>query len=256
VRSSIATAANSMRSATDLAALEGVGYDIWVAMDTEEVDGWRFRFAHGLTKRGNSVWPNGAGGLALDTKLEAAERWYAERGAPAIFHVSPAAQPASLAETLGERGYEDVGARTSVETAMLESITSLATHGDVHLSEELDDEWIAIWAESRGFDRLDVARSLLTGSPGRTAFARIDDVAVGRGVARAGWLGVTSMATLPRARGRGHARATLGALARWARAAGCTRALLQVDTTAAPARRLYARAGFAPRYEYRYLVST
>jgi GNAT superfamily N-acetyltransferase len=85
---------------------------------------------------------------------------------------------------------------------------------------------------------------------------RVGDVAVGRGVSYDGWLGITSMATLPHARRHGHACAILGELARWAHAAGCTDALLQVDTTAEAARRLDARAGFLPQYEYRYLVRT
>jgi len=127
--------------------------------------------------------------------------------------------------------------------------------GDADLSEELDDEWVAFWARTREFDRLDVARALLTGSPGLTAFARVGDVAIGRGVALDGWLGVTSMVTVPTARRRGYGRAILAALVAWGCAAGCTRGLLQVDTTNVAARSLYAQFGFRPSHEYRYLVA-
>jgi GNAT superfamily N-acetyltransferase len=109
--------------------------------------------------------------------------------------------------------------------------------------------------ESRGFDRLDVARHLLTGSKGRAAFARIGGVAVGRGVAVDGWLGITSMVTVPHARRGGHARAIVGALVAWARERGCTQALLQVESTNAPARALYAEFGFRLSHEYRYVVA-
>jgi hypothetical protein len=159
-----------MRSATELATLERVGYDLWIAAETEELDGWRLRFAHGLTKRGNSVWPNGDGGARTrEEKLDAVERWYAERGAPAMFQVSPAAQPATLEAAPRERGYENVGTPASVETARVEPITLLAAGANVRLGEDLDDGWTAVCAASRGFERLDVARSLLSGSPGRTA---------------------------------------------------------------------------------------
>jgi GNAT superfamily N-acetyltransferase len=120
--------------------------------------------------------------------------------------------------------------------------------------EELDDTWLELWTGGREFEDLAVARALVTGSPGRTAFARVGEVAIGRGVAVDGWLGVTSMYTVPGARGRGHGSAVLRALVAWARAAGCTRGLLQVDSTAGPALALYAREGFRPAYRYRYVV--
>ena len=62
------------------------------------------------------------------------------------------------------------------------------------------------------------------------------------------------MVTVPEARRRGHARAIVHSLARWAIERGCTRAMLQVDSTNVAARRLYASAGFAPHHEYRYLI--
>jgi hypothetical protein len=38
-----------MPSAAEVRALEEVGYDIWVAPEVEELDGWRLRYAGGLT---------------------------------------------------------------------------------------------------------------------------------------------------------------------------------------------------------------
>ena len=60
------------------------------------------------------------------------------------------------------------------------------------------------------------------------------------------------MVTVPDARRRGHARAIVHALARWAAARGCTHTMLQVESTNAPARTLYASAGFVPHHEYHY----
>ena len=238
--------------AADVFTLERVGYDIWIAPEVEELDGWRLRFAHGLTKRGNSAWPNADGELPLAEKIYAVEDWYRRRGLPATFHVSPAARPAELEAELERRSYRDQAPATSVETAPL---TPLSSGGDdVELLDEPDDDWIAIWTESRGFGRPDVAHRLLTGSDGPAAFARVGDVAVGRGVAVDGWLGITSMVTIPAARCRGHARAILGAIARWALAHGCERALIQVESTNEPARRLYSNAGFRSHYEYRYMT--
>ncbi len=242
-----------MRSATDLARLEEIGYDVWRAPVVEELGGWRLRFAHGLTGRANSVWTAGDdGSLPLGEKVERAEAFYGDRGLAPRFQLTDASRPAELERLLGDRGYAQPVPAVSVETAELPNV---ADPGGVDIREELDDAWLELWAGTRGFERPDVARALLTGSPGRTAFARVDDVAVGRGVAVDGWLGITSMATLPAARRRGHGRALLVALVAWGRAHGCTHGLLQVDETNEPARALYAQFGFRRSHAYRYLVA-
>jgi GNAT superfamily N-acetyltransferase len=240
-----------MPSAIEVLALEQVAYDVWRAPEAEELDGWRLRFAHGLTGRANSVWPNGYGVLPLAEKIGRVEAWYARRGLPARFQLTDAARPVQLAGTLEARGYRQPAPSVSVETAVLaETATARAD-----VSEELDDQWLALWAGSRRFDDLGVARALLLGSPGQTAFARIGEVAIGRGVAFGGWLGITSMVTVPEARRHGHGREILAALVAWARDRGCTHALLQVESTNAPARALYAEYGFRPSHEYRYVVA-
>ena len=242
-----------MRSRADVGELEEVAYDLWRAPVVEELDGWRLRFAHGLTGRANSVWPNRGGDLPLAEKVDRAEAWYARRGMPARFQVTDAAE-VGLEEALGACGYEQSGAAVSVETADLDDVL-VGTEGDAAIGSEPDEGWLSLWAGSRGFERLDVVRALLTGSPGRSALARIDDAAAGRAVVLGDWLGVTSMVTAPHARRRGHARAILHALAVWGAEEGATRAVLQVEEHNAAARALYGQAGFTQSHAYRYLVS-
>ena len=242
-----------MRSATDLARLERIGYDVWRAPVVEELAGWRLRYAHGLTSRANSAWTAADdGSLALDEKVERAEGFYRSNGLAPRFQLTDASRPVELEALLERRGYTQPAPAVSVETAELGEV---ADPGGVDVREDLDDGWLALWAGSREFDDLGVARTLLTGSPGRTAFARIDDVAVGRAVVVDGWLGITSMATLPAARRRGHARGMLEALVAWGRTHGATHGLLQVDETNDPARALYAQFGFRASHAYRYLVA-
>jgi GNAT superfamily N-acetyltransferase len=229
--------------------LEAIAYEVWRAPEVVELDGWRLRYAHGFTGRANSVWPNGEGTMPLDEKLDHVESWYRERSLPPMFQLTEAAKPRGLDDALAARGYERRGGPMSVQTASLEDVVA-RTHGDATVSEHLDDDWVALWADTRGFDRLDVVRALL--AAGRAVFARVDDVAIGRGVAVGEWLGITSMVTLPRARRRGHGRAILHALARWATTCGCTRAILQVEHGNTPAAGLYASAGFVPHHDYHY----
>jgi len=230
--------------------LEAVAYDFWRAPEVAELDGWRLRFAHGVTGRANSVWPNGPGTLPLDEKIRRAEEWYRARGLPVLFQLTEAAQPAGLEEALVARGYEP-GSAVSVEVALLDDVLE-RSGGDAVVTNELDDSWIELWAGTRGFENHDVARAILT--RGDAAFARVGEVAVGRGVAVGEWLGITSMATLPEARRRGHARAIVHALARWAASRGCKHAMVQVDRSNDAALTLYASAGYRPHHEYRYRI--
>ena len=238
-----------MRSRTDTSELEAVAYELWLAPEVEKLDGWRLRFAHGLTGRANSIWPNGAGTLPLDEKIERAERWYRAHSAPVLFQITDAARPRELDARLAARGYTTRGASVSVQVAQLDEVVE-RTWGASELSEKLDDAWVALWVGTRAFERLDVARTLLDG--GRCAFARIGDAAVGRAVAVGEWLGITSMVTLPGARRRGFGRAILHTLARWGSAHGCRRALLQVEQGNAAAEALYASAGFVAHHDYHY----
>lgn len=229
--------------------LEAVAYEFWRPPEVEELDGWRLRFAHGITGRANSVWPNGDGTLPLDDKIDRAETWYRERRLATLFQLTDAARPAGLEEALVARGYEARGAPVSVEIASLEDVLA-RTSGDADVSTVFDDSWLELWAGSRGFANLDAARELITA--GEAAFASIGSAAVGRGVVTGSWLGITSMVTVPGARRRGYARSIVHALAQWASDHGCRHAMLQVESTNTPARRLYAAAGFVPHHEYHY----
>jgi GNAT superfamily N-acetyltransferase len=236
-----------MPSAAEIRALEDVGYAIWVSPEVEELDGWRLRHAHGLTGRANSVFPNALGALPLEEKVARVEAWYAARDQPPRFQLTDGSLPAGLAKTLHARGYEAAGSPVSVETSEL---PKLAADPRVELREELDDDWVELWSATRGSSDIATARALLTGSPGRTAFARVPGAAVGRAVVTGTWLGITSMVTLPDARRRGYARAIVESLIAWGRDAGATHGFLQTDS--AVARALYAQFGWREQYTYRY----
>jgi GNAT superfamily N-acetyltransferase len=238
---------SSTRFRTD--ELEAVAYDFWRAPEVVELDGWRLRFGQGVSGRANSVWPNGDGSLPLDEKIERTEAWYRSRGLFVLFQLTDAARPAGLEDALVARGYEQRVAPVSVQLALIGDVLA-RTHGDAELSTTLDDPWVKLWAGTRRFENLDAARAILT--DGTVVFARVGDVAVGRGSAVGEWLGITAMATLPEARRRGHARSIVHALAGWGASHGCQHAMVQVDSANEAAMALYGDAGFTPHHEYRY----
>jgi len=244
----------------EILAIERVAFEAWPAAEAQALGGWRLRFNHGVTSRGCSVWPGpGAADTPLAARIAAVERFYAERGAAASYQISPAADPPELDAALAARGYETT-VPVSVELSSAGAVAALAAPrgAEALCSDALSEEWFEISGRRGRFqgDAVAVYRALLERLHGRAGFALVraggEAVAVGLSVAAPPWAGVFSMLTLPAWRGKRLGEAVLGAIARWAQGRGASRLYLQVESDNAPARRLYARVGFAPRYEYRY----
>jgi ribosomal protein S18 acetylase RimI-like enzyme len=218
------------------------------AAEVTDAGGWWLRHAPGCSWWVGTVLAHGDGDLARG--ITAAEEFYAERGLPARFQVSPAS-PAGLDAALGERGYRLDG-RMSLRTAPIERI---AREADVTVAEASTDAWFATWHAVHGGDP-DAERALLDRIALPTAYASVvldgAVVAVGRAVLDTGVAGVFGMATLPAARGRGAAGAVLAGLAGWAADRGATGLYLQVEKDNAAALRVYDRAGFTEVCEYHY----
>jgi hypothetical protein len=129
---------------TDLArVLDAAGARASPALETEQLDGWWLRAAEGFTGRANSVLPVASGRMPLAAKLEAVERFYAARGLPAAYLVSPAAAPSDLDTVLAARGYR----RT---TAVLVQTAALDVSGADALPSRPDRRWLDTWAAGSG----------------------------------------------------------------------------------------------------------
>ena len=240
----------------EILAIERVAFDAWPAAEVRTLGGWRLRFDHGVTNRGSSVWPGpGASEQALEVRIAEVERFYAERGAAACYQLSAASDPPELDAALAARGYE-THSPVSVEVASTARVAALATPRDVEVlcADALDEAWFDVSGRRGRFhgEAVAVYRGLLERLAGRAGFARVSAEGEVVAVAAAPWAGVFSMLTLPAWRGRGLGEAVLGESARWARGRGASRLYLQVEADNASARRLYARAGFEPRYPYHY----
>ena len=255
-----------MTDTQTILTLETIAANAWPAAEIEECHGWRLRHTGGITRRANSVWPNGDDGSATTAaRLARAEAFYAERALPAIFQICDAMQPADLDTQLAERGY-GADAHTHVQTAslatMLERLPALRHYPafEVEVSEAFDPLWFDLYCQSeevsghaaamRGaiLQRIDALCGYVV------LRAHGEPAAVGLGVLEAGWLGVYCMATRPKFRRRGAASAILRTLAIWAQLYDGQNAYLQVMQRNAAAQALYARAGFATAYDYHYRI--
>ncbi|MBN9629984.1 MAG: GNAT family N-acetyltransferase [Actinobacteria bacterium] len=227
----------------------------WPALEAEQLGGWTLRASHGVTNRANSVLAS-AEMPDLDDAIGRAEVWYAERGLPAVFQVSPAS-PAGLATALGRRRYRE-HSQTDILVADRAAVAAVApSPSSIDVAEAPPPGWLDTWWEvdGRGGDReRDVVARILSGGPALYAWS--GDPAAPDAVARLAlvgeWGGLYALATLPRARRRGLARSLAGALAVAASDHDVEKLWLQVlvDNTAAHA--LYAELGFVRASGYAY----
>jgi ribosomal protein S18 acetylase RimI-like enzyme len=244
----------------EVLALERAAFEAWEAEEIVPLGPWRLRAMRGVTNRANSVWAGPgepAGGFAR--AIEAAEAFYAERGLPAIFQISPAAD-ARLDGLLAGRQYERFD-ETSFQTAQAARIAKLAARAGVRATCEasLGSEWFALSGERGRFHGREIAvyRAFLERVARRAGFASArceggELGAVGLTIVAPPLAGVFSMLTLPELRRRGLAEAVLGEIARFAISRGGARLYLQVEVANEAARALYARVGFDEAYRYHY----
>lgn len=247
-----------------LQALEEAAFVSWPAAEVGVLDGWRVRAAHGVTGRANSVWSQEIEGDAtLAQRIDAVERFYAERGLPSRFQMNAGARPAELDTALAARGYS-ADNPTLVQIAPMEAILQgtpplrSMPHIDIVIAEEFEQEWFELYEINEGEDpafatgraqilqRIDAPRAFLR--------ADIDGVpaAVALGVLHNGLLCISNVSTAAHFRRRGAASAMLRALAIWSRMYDGREAFLQVKANNEIALALYARAGFATAYNYHY----
>jgi GNAT superfamily N-acetyltransferase len=249
------------------AELEVCTVDSWPAREVLELDGWLLRFTRGFTHRANSVATSRFTGGDPDARIDAVEIEYRRRGLAPMFQVTPATAPASLQARLGLRGYRD-RARSSVCIAPVQALalppdgpSAGGVAAEVRLRPSPDDDFERlILATSKsdddGRERLDILGRIREPLACVVVRAGDVDVAAGTGVLSKPWVGINMMRTQAAHRRRGYARRVLAAIAGWAAAQGASAAYLGVECDNAPARSLYAKAGFTPLYDYQYWVTS
>jgi GNAT superfamily N-acetyltransferase len=244
----------------------------WPAEEQVPHGPWVIRATHGVTNRANSVFTAPSPAVAppsIDAAValvEGAEAFYARRGLPAVFHLSPATWPPTLDTVLTRRGYlihqpSEVWAadpRVVLGRTAPEAPTEGSPRGgsvEVLVAARADRAWMDFTYEAAGERR--AIHEAIVGrirNPGAFVSIRVrgEPIASGLGVSDTGWTGVFSMLTGPEHRRRGLASTVLHRLAGWAHARGDRGMYLQVLAANAAARRLYARLGFELAHTYHY----
>ncbi|MFC7915074.1 GNAT family N-acetyltransferase [Streptomyces sp. NPDC057386] len=224
----------------------------WQPVESERLGEWELRAAAGFTRRANSVLPLGDPGMPLDDALDAVQRWYGDRGLPPYVQTATGAEGTQelLCAELEKRGWtREVSAELWVGS--LAPVADRADAGDVVLSREADEAWLARY-QRKGVS--EVALRVLGSGPS-VWFATVPGVsgepaAIGRLVVDGRWAGFAAVEVDPALRRQGLATTVMAALARRALDEGASAAWLQVETDNDGARALYARLGFATHHTY------
>ncbi|MFC4146027.1 GNAT family N-acetyltransferase [Micromonospora mangrovi] len=243
-------------TAAAVVALELAADEAWPAPVQGRLGDWRLRSAEGWTGRANSALPVGDPDRPLPAALDAVERWYADRGQPALVN-TPLPLAAPVGAELDARGW---GARplTVVQTVALAGLpptpTDRAGLPPVELATAPSEAWLAVAAGRKG-GLPDAARHILT-AVDRVRFAQVyaggELLAIGRGTVTGDgrWLGLTLVEVAPQVRRQGLARRVIRSLVDWGAAEGATHAFLQVEQRNTPAVTLYRGLGFTTHHTY------
>ena len=235
--------------------VEAASLRAWPAVESEHLDGWELRCSNGFSKRANSVQPLGSSSRPLQDKIRDCEAWYAARGLPTAFRLTPFADP-ELEPLLEQLGYQFLD-RTEVLVAASSPETGRA---DVRLVELPIEEWLGIYRGMSGLNDggLSGMRAILEACRQPRLFAALErlpdrtPVGCGLSVLDGELLGIFDLVTHVLHRRRGHGAALVRGLISWGRGRGAKLAYLQVVKSNLAAAALYRKLGFTGAYEYWY----
>jgi GNAT superfamily N-acetyltransferase len=239
-------------------AMQQVAQRGWPPFETATLGDWELRWSDGVTGRANSVRVAGSPGTALGDALATIERWYAERGGPALLQI-PA--PSTYDDELEAAGWA-VARRTVLRTTSTSDLLARAdgpVPADVVVRRMDDPSAELLELVDPGLDPA-ALRRILTGPDERVhvEVRGTDGDLLGTGRASAAraesgrWAGVTSIATVPAARRRGIATLVMAELARWSLERDCPRTYLQSLGANEPAGALYEGLGMPVHHAYVY----
>lgn len=234
----------------------------WPAAETERLGEWVFRAAGGYTRRANSVQPHGDPGVPLDEAITRARTWFADRGLPCVFKMTPAAAPFGLDDALEAAGFlVDGHTRTMTRSLAGDAPSALAAAAESGVEFQSSGAATVEWHERfEAWNEVPPARSPLhrqiLDRVEHGAFGVIHENAelraCGLAVRDGDWVGLFDLVVDPAHRSRGLGTVLLQGLCAWGRGVGAGHTYLQVMDRNAGARRLYERLGFVDRYPYWY----
>ena len=230
----------------------------WPALHTLLYDGWVLRFANGVTRRSNSVYPIYKSTINIEEKIEFCEKLYSEKSLRTSYKMTENVYPSNLDKILDEHGY-DFNAETSVQTITIpQNLSSLPNY--IKLREEFSEEWIKRFVTFNDYDSkktdgyADIIQHIFLKHTFVDLIIDNNYVGCGLGVVEGKHLGIFDIVVNDDYRGKGYGRDIVVALLLWGKQNGAETAYLQVMLNNEPALNLYNKIGFREVYKYWYRV--
>lgn len=229
----------------------------WPALSTTTHHDWQARFAHGLSRRSNSVNPLSADAALNDADVQFFENLYRAQNLPLIFRV-PVLLDTDVDLVLSRSGFGREGECFVLHGALDGVATTPDTAVVIHAAPTR--EWFdaAHVMQARAPEHCPTYEAIVKAIALPAGFATLRDdgepVALAYGVLDGDLLCIESVVTSAAHRGKGHAKRLMGALLHWAKANGAAIACLQVEAANDAALALYRRTGLDVelyRYHYR-----
>ncbi len=237
--------------------LEGISAISWLARERKQLGGWLLRANDGVTRRANSVLPLDPPSLETKEAIAAVIDFYHSRNLIPRFQMTSISQPLGLDDMLVGAGWK-YGLEVALEIADIKEVLKEPVRVETRLIFRPDEEWMKAYIAGSGHREPDpkIRENLMLRSPMKKVFAMaiIDDAiaSVGIGVRYKDWVGLFSIATVPRFRHQKAGTAVSQVIAAWGKSLGATRSYLQVETNNDAAKELYDRLGFQNCYTYWY----
>lgn len=228
----------------------------WPAVESENDKSWRWRFAHGYTKRANCAQAMDPGDEEdAEARLDRFAQWAVARGLQPTFRVTPLCGEKVIA-ALNKLGWQPF--EQSVVMAMPIAGTYTPKHHFALFSTN-DDAWHDVQAQLNGYDDETVIalRSMLERAEVPLAGALVyDDEGCASAAAltsNSGGIGVyLNVVVRQELRGKGYGRSVMQAALNWSKTVGAGWAAIQVVADNVAAINLYRSLGFSEIYRYHY----
>lgn len=247
---------NASPSANEVRFLEELTLATSPAIHQWLYDGWVARASGNEVRRANSTTVFYPSTIALAEKIDAIEAWYQQHAQAAMFRLNSTVTPPELDDLLAQRGYTREMDTFMMTLEIAAASPDLTVPTGLRMVERCSADGIADVHQLKGSStstaERDAARQSLWRGPERYLALKSINGLVSGGMARMqnGCVGIFTMRTAERSRGKGYASLLMAHLLAWGRAQGARTAFLQVDQSNEAAIAVYQRFGFAARYGY------
>jgi len=238
--------------------IEEISMNAWPALQTFHFDGWIIRFANGVTKRSNSVYPIYYSNEKIENKIEFCEKLFRYADIPATFKIAGISNPPDLDKILEDSDYQKKS-ETFVFVMNLNELSG-TLNKNIECSFETDYIWLEhfIRMNNINISQMPVYKKIIDQIllP-KSLFTLLENnkiIGCGLGVMEAKFIGLFDIVIDKDYRKHGFGQYLVNNILKWGKQNGAENAYLQVLSANTNGINLYSKIGFKEAYKYWYRI--